>query len=154
MINLSYKPKYFFYIPTGFDIDTHKSNYLEINDKERASKLDSNDDIVVGMLGRYTIEKKHDYLIDVVGRLRREGINIQLLLAGGFGVDYKNSEIVTQIRLHGIEHCTKLLGVVENKTNFFNQLDVFCMLSDSEGFRSPVVPTWPSMYTRAPMRAV
>jgi glycosyltransferase involved in cell wall biosynthesis len=95
--------------------------------------------IRIGMLSRFSLEKNHTTLILACAQLQKEGLAVRLLLAGGSGIEKNNQRLCTAIAENQLEKTTVLLGRIPVIDDFFDQIDIFCLLSLSEGFPTVVV---------------
>lgn len=121
---IGYPPQKIIFIPTGFSIP------------ERAKKDRSNQGskpFRIGMLGRATREKRQDLLIRSLDFLDPSA-PVELMLAGGTGISASNLELENLVSSVKQPHSVKLLGQVPDVGQFFNSLDLFVLISDSEGF--------------------
>lgn len=131
-IELGYPQNRFLYIPTGFPIG--ETIPLRCQTRDRTS----NQTIRVGMLGRITKEKDHRLLLEAIGELVKRGMSIELVLAGGLGISWNNYSLAELIRVNQLTNSTTILGNVPLKSTFYDSVDVFCLISKSEGFPTVV----------------
>ena len=94
--------------------------------------------IRIGMLGRITTEKDHPLLIKAISELVHKTYNIELILAGGAGIDLSNNSLVSDLTDSGILNSTTLMGKIDNPVEFYDSIDIFCLISKSEGFPTVV----------------
>lgn len=103
---------------------------------------------LIGAVGRLSEEKGFDYLIRAVDQLHRQGLDVQLAIAGeGNQLHSLQSLIAQQSRPERF----RLLGFVPDTKTFYQALDVFALSSLREGlpnvlleamaFEVPVVAT-------------
>ncbi len=87
--------------------------------------------LILGNAGRLTAQKGQRHLIDVAKKLKQNGVDFTLFIAGTGELeeDLKQAIISNQL-----ENEVKLLGFVENVDLFMNSLDVFLLSSLWEGF--------------------
>ena len=131
-IQIGYPKAKSFYIPTGFSLNSLGTEQVYVGSKDAYQS--PNRPFCVGMLGRFTIEKSHDILLDAIGHLHRSSSSIHLFLAGGIGINRENSSLVELLKRYEVVNCTTLLGRVSSVEEFFKRLDVFVFVSESEGF--------------------
>jgi glycosyltransferase involved in cell wall biosynthesis len=81
---------------------------------------------VVGMAGRLTPEKGQIQLIQAVARLRREGVDIRLKLAGEGSWRSKYEQVA---QAEGAGEAVQFLGEVSDIDRFYRSLDVFVLSS-------------------------
>lgn len=122
------------FVPTGF----HVPDELQTRNTGTVNSELSTREFKVGMLGRMSLEKDQGLLIRSVARAIERGYNIKLVLAGGDGVSKKNCNLTEVIEKYGITSNVELLGVVENSNEFLSKLDLFALISRSEGFPTVV----------------
>lgn len=106
-------------------------NTTEITRQYDQQTLFGKKDIILGGMGRLVVEKGFHYLIDTISILRNQGYNARLIL-GGTGKELDN--LTAQVKSLGLENAVKFMGWVENKQEFFDQIDIFCLPSDREPF--------------------
>lgn len=82
-------------------------------------------------VGRLVPQKGYDRLIPIIGKLRREGKNIQLFLIGE-GVERKNLEII--IEKEGLQDVVHLMGFQKNPYALMSKMDLFVCSSKAEGY--------------------
>ena len=131
-IQLGYPQNRFLYIPTGFPVGK------SIPVRCQTTSFTSNQTIRVGMLGRITKEKDHRLLLEAIGQLVKMGTAIELVLAGGSGISWDNNSLAELIRANQLTNSTTILGNVPLKSTFYDSVDVFCLISKSEGFPTVV----------------
>ena len=124
------------YIPSGFDIPTRSTRSTLFASSNTNTK--NNRPCTIGMLGRFTKEKDHFLLLEAVAILKRKGHQLNLLLAGSTGIDHHNSTLTEFIEQHGLKSNTTLMSSVPNIHTLFSKLDVFSLISSSEGFPTVV----------------
>jgi glycosyltransferase involved in cell wall biosynthesis len=126
---IGYSRRPVFYIPTGFD---------DFADGDDAAAGHRSGPISIGMLGRWTIEKRHDRLIQAVAQQITNADDLKLILAGGRGITYENSELAECIAENQLTKSVILLGSLEDTSDFWNKVDIFCLFSESEGLPTVV----------------
>ena len=128
-IEVGYSSSKIAYVPTGFTVSRCNTR----ND----TKLFKGP-IRIGMLGRITTEKDHPLLIKAISELVHKTYNIELILAGGEGIDLSNNSLVSHLTDSGILNSTTLMGKIDNPDEFYESIDIFCLISKSEGFPTVV----------------
>lgn len=70
-------------IPNGMNVEVFQSPICD-KDKERFNKEFgiSHGDLVICHVGRMTLAKNHDFILDIADKLRNNGVNYKLLLIG------------------------------------------------------------------------
>ena len=128
-----YQQKKICFVPTGFSVPDSSVEQQEGQYDFRDSRK-----VVIGMLGRISKEKDHDLLIRAVGQLQKDDSEVELRLAGGIGVLQDNEELVHCLKREKVWESTQLLGRVSDVPTFLQSLDVFCLITNSEGFPTVV----------------
>lgn len=90
----------------------------------------SDDQLVIGAIGRLAGEKGFDLLIQAFQRIVAMGVNAKLVIAGE-GPD--ESQLASQIAASGIADRIQLLGFCSNTRAFYEAMDVFVLSSLREG---------------------
>lgn len=87
--------------------------------------------IVIGALGRFVSKKGFIYLIEAFSMLKNAGYNVILLLGG----DGEGRAIIERkVKELGWEKEVIFHGWVNDKDDFFKQIDIFCLPSTIEPF--------------------
>jgi len=126
------------YIPTGFpkafapNMDRAEVGSVRILRTENNSQP-----FRVGMLARISTEKDHTMLLRAFAELMSEQYHVCLSLAGGIGVT-SGSPLETQIHELALESVVSLEGRVEDIGVWMASLDLFVLISRSEGFPTVV----------------
>ena len=125
-------------IPNGFDTELFKPSeyYRNIFRKEMNF---TDEDIVVGLIGRYNPVKGHDLFIKAAHQLTKQKCfkNIKFILIG-HKVDYSNEFLAQTIRNYGLEKSFYLLGQRDNLHTIIPSLDIVVSSSYSEGFSNVI----------------
>lgn len=106
----------------------------ELRDNVRNSLGLSDENFVLGHIGRYQYQKNHNFLIDIFDEVYKRDKNSRLLLVG-YG-DLKE-EIFNKINSLGLKDAVIDMGATENVAGLYNAMDVFVLPSFYEGL--PVV---------------
>jgi len=132
---IGYPKKKIVFVPSGFDLycDNSIAEKGVLQDKFQTREL-----VNLGMLARISREKDHGLLLLAVSALIEGGYNIRLFLAGGVGLEGTKSPLFQYVSELGLEQHVEFLGVVENVVDFYSRLDLFVLISRSEGFPTVV----------------
>lgn len=106
----------------------------ELRENVRNSLGLSDENFVLGHIGRYQYQKNHNFLIDIFDEVYKRDKNSRLLLVG-YG-DLKE-EIFNKINSLGLKDAVIDMGATENIAGLYNAMDVFVLPSFYEGL--PVV---------------
>lgn len=126
---LYYKNKKVVVVKNGIKIE--KFIFDSNKRKELREKLKiSENEIVIGHVGRLNFQKNHKYLIDVFNKLCKENDNYKLVLVGdGELKSYIDSELIK----NKLENKVIMTGSIENVNEFYNVFDIFVFPSLFEG---------------------
>ncbi len=116
-------------IKNGIDLDIYKVD----NNKriEYRNKLGiSDDEILIGHVGRFSNEKNHKYIIELFSELKNRSDKYKLLLVG-------DGELTDEIKQKavdkGIYNSITFAGIVDNVQDYMQAMDVFILPSIYEG---------------------
>ncbi len=115
------------------NIDSQKIHMLPnmINITHKYSSREFNSPIIIGSIGRFVEKKGFIHLIEAISILKNKNYNIKLHL-GGDGIEkdiLKNKAIELNINQDVI-----FQGWVDDKAQFFKDIDIFCLPSLDEPF--------------------
>lgn len=128
-----YGNKQFEVIPNAIDIKKFKFDQ-NIRNRLREELGFDNNDIVLGHIGRFNIQKNHDFLIDLMSKLKHKNNKFKLVLIGDG--ELKN-EIKNKVIKKSLEKNIIFLGTKSNVCDYYNVMDMFLLPSLFEGL--PVV---------------
>lgn len=117
-------------VHNAIDLDAFAFD-AEVRKRTRAELGLSNDDFVVGHVGRFETQKNHVLLIEAFSALASEMPEARLLLIGSGGLFEK---VMTLARSKGIAEKVTALGYVERPSRYYQAFDVFALPSLYEGF--------------------
>lgn len=116
-------------------IDYNKFRFDQtIRDKIRKELEISENEILFGNVGRFTNQKNHEFLIDIMYEINKINSNTKLVL---IGTGEKESIIKQKIRELNLEKVVIILGFKNNVYDYMKAMDVFLLPSKYEGL--PVV---------------
>lgn len=115
-------------------IDIERFRYNEIKRVSTRNKLELNDEIVIGHVGRFCYIKNQIFLLKILKELVNKGANVKLLLVGN-GEDKK--KIIDEINILNLEQHVIMLIDRDDVEDLYQAMDVFVMPSLFEGL--PVV---------------
>lgn len=112
-------------------IDSERFKFSEADRRNIRAKCGIADDVfVVGHVGRFYLQKNHDFLIDVFSELHKQNVNSKLLLLGdGPLLKY----IKQKIHLLGLDDVVIFAGLQKESAPFYSTMDVFAFPSLWEG---------------------
>lgn len=116
-------------INNGIDIKLYKFNKNIRNDIRNSIGLSENDK-VIGHIGRFVKQKNHDFIIEIFKKLYEKDNNYKLMLIGT-GTLIKN--IKEKVNLLGLSKAVYFLGQKENANRYYNAMDLFLFPSLYEG---------------------
>lgn len=132
-------------LENGIDVDVWKRRQSPQQARERSGLPER---FTVGAAGRLSSEKGFDILIRAVDRLLKEGLDLQLVIAGE-GVEKENLQrLIGEL---GRTDQIRLMGYCSDLTELYEAMDVYALSSYREGLpnvlleamaiRTPVVAT-------------
>ncbi|MBL6665152.1 MAG: glycosyltransferase family 4 protein [Rickettsiales bacterium] len=127
-------------------VDKEKSftvdNAINIDQKYEESPLSKQ--TTIGSFGRIERAKGFDILITAFGILVNDGLNVRLKIGGfeikesGYGFD----DLKKLAKKLKVEDKIDFVGLVEDKKDFFANIDIFCMPSREETFGIPIIESF------------
>ena len=120
-------------IKNGIEINKYKFNEKIRN--EYRKKLNIEDKIVYGHIGRFSKQKNHEFLINLFYELQKEQDAILLLVGDG---ELENN-IKEQVKKLKIEDKVIFLGFRTDINNLLNCMDIFLFPSIYEGFGNVLI---------------
>ncbi|SFC09836.1 Glycosyltransferase involved in cell wall bisynthesis [Alkalibacterium subtropicum] len=116
-------------------IDTTKFRYDKEKRRAFREKYDlSENEWVLGNMGRLNNQKNQLFLLDIARELRKKGVSFTLLIAGEG--ELRNS-IEAKITEYGLAKNVHLIGTVNDASSFYSAIDIFLLPSLFEG--NPIV---------------
>lgn len=122
------------YIILNNAVDTSKLYYSVDIRKKTRKELNIDNNFVVGHIGRFSIQKNHEFLIDIFKEILKIRNDAILLLIGTGELQGKIKNKVIKL---GIEKNVMFLGIRKDINELLNAMDVFVLPSFFEGL--PVV---------------
>ena len=120
-------------IPNGFDVGRFSPS-PERRAALRAELGVPSDARVVGMAGRFHVQKDHATFFRAAASIRRASENTWFLLCGD-GLTEENPEVARMVRSSGLASSVRLLGRMSDMPSFYAALDVNVLSSiDGEAF--------------------
>lgn len=116
-------------------VDTDKFHYDEkLRDETRKSMGFGDKTLVIGHVGRFSLQKNHDFLIDIFNKIHEKNPDSVLLLTGSGELE---GEIRNKVNALGLDDAVRFLGLRKDIPALMNAMDVFVLPSFFEGL--PVV---------------
>lgn len=119
----------------AIDIDRFKYNEEKRNRIRKELGI-SEQEIVVGHVGRFCEQKNHKFLIDIFKEYQKNETNSKLLLVGD---GHLRNDIEKQIADLNIEDKVILIGNKKNVEDYYNTMDLFLFPSLFEGLPLTVI---------------
>ncbi|HXI26648.1 MAG TPA: glycosyltransferase [Pyrinomonadaceae bacterium] len=117
-------------IPLGIDLDVY-AEWQTRRAKLRGEISASDDDLLVGIVGRLTEVKNHRLFLEATALLKKMSTQRLKFLVIGDGA--RRSELESQARRVGIANDVVFLGTRDDPENFYPALDVVALTSLNEG---------------------
>lgn len=123
-------PKTDFIVKNGIDIT--KYEFDSDKRKQMRKSLDiSEEEYVIGCVGRLNIQKNHLFLLESFSKVSKNVKDVKLLLVGEGEL---RPQIEKKIKELGLQKKVILTGSVENTADYYNTMDLYVMPSIYEGF--------------------
>lgn len=87
--------------------------------------------LIIGSIGRLVEQKGYDRLLQVVNRLRNDGLQIEVWI---FGEGEERSKLEQYISSHQLADIVRLMGFHSNPYPYIAKCDLFVCSSRAEGF--------------------
>jgi glycosyltransferase involved in cell wall biosynthesis len=97
----------------------------------------TDDEVVVGCVGRFNFYKDHPNFVLAAGLLARRFSSVRFVMVGK-GLDAENKELSKVIAATGYASRFQLMGFRKDVPKWLSSMDVFCLSSRSEGFPNVV----------------
>ena len=114
----------------------HGIDLKEYDEKPFKYLYESKGEVLLGNAGRLTPQKGQQYLIYLAEKLKDEGLNFKLLIAGDGELKEELQKIVVEKNL---QEYVVFLGFVSDMESFYRTIDVFVLSSVWEGFGYVIV---------------
>lgn len=125
-----FKSKPFTVIENGIDINRFK--YSNKSRRMIRKKYNLEDDnIVVGHVGRETIDKNYPFIISTFKELYKNDNKYRLMLVGD--INCLSNDVIDLIKEYKLENATICTGTVNDTSPFYSAMDVFFFPSLKEG---------------------
>lgn len=111
-------------------IDAQKFVYNSEIAKQKKEELGIEDEFVLGHVGRFNLQKNHEFLINIFNEVCKQKENAVLLLVGTGELEEKIHE---KVRNLGLNEKVMFLGVREDIPELMQAMDVFVFPSLFEG---------------------
>lgn len=115
-------------INNGVDLDKFRFS-SQIRKTER-KKLGIKEELLIGHVGRFCYQKNHNYLIEIISEMKKQGMPTKLLLIGE-GPD--KDAIKRKVYEKSLEKYVIFYGISEQIQNLFFAMDLFILPSHFEG---------------------
>jgi len=123
-------------VGNGFDLSVLTSNRSQRKRLRRQCGFDA-DDIVLGTLGRFNLDKDHANFVAAAGRLAERHERLRFLMVGK-NLDADNADLMRWIDATGHAKHFVLLGERADVAACLAAMDIFCLSSRTEAFPNAV----------------
>ncbi|MEN3294754.1 MAG: hypothetical protein V7642_4007 [Burkholderiales bacterium] len=123
-------------IGNGFDLSVLTSSQFERSQLRAQCGFDA-DDIVLGTLGRFNLDKDHANFVQAAGQLARRHDRLRFLMVGK-DLDRGNTDLMRWIDATGYADRFVLLGERADAAVCLSAMDIFCLSSRTEAFPNVV----------------
>lgn len=112
-------------------IDINRYKFNEFYRIEKRQKLNIQDEFVIGMVGRYELEKNHKYLIEIASRLKNYFCNFKIMVIGDGS---QKNKIIKEIYERNLQDLFLLVDTVKDTSEWYSAMDMFLLPSIKEAF--------------------
>lgn len=123
-------------VGNGFDLSTLTASQCQRIQLRVQCGFDA-DDIVLGILGRFNLDKDHANFVKAAGQLARQYARLRFLMVGK-DLDSNNSDLMQWIGETGYPGRFVLLGERVDVPVCLSAMDIFCLSSRTEAFPNVV----------------
>lgn len=123
-------------IPNGYDLE-HFSNHAELRQQARSAFGFGEDDVVVGIVGRFDPLKDYRNFVLAAAMLASRIEHVKFLMVGR-GIDSTNTLLMGWLATSGFIEKFVLTGERNDIPACLAAMDIFCLSSRSEGFPNVV----------------
>ncbi|ACB62076.1 glycosyl transferase group 1 [Exiguobacterium sibiricum 255-15] len=117
-------------------IDSSKYIFNDIVRKSYRSKMDLENNYVIGHIGNFKYQKNHDFLIDIFNDVNKKNKNSKLLLIGDGEL---KKDVIDKVKNYGLGDNVVFTGVREDVSNLLQAIDIFVFPSRYEGLGIVVI---------------
>ena len=133
---IGYAPERRLVVANGFDLERFRPSDPRRETMRRTLGF-SNEEVVVGLIGRFHATKNHRTFFAAAARVLAAEPNARFLLAGT-GVTTDNPALLAEVEDTAILECSRLLGTRDDVEALNNALDIACNVSIGESFSNAV----------------
>lgn len=123
-----FKKKVFTFIPNAIDYNKFKFNLKQRHIKR--NELGLKNEFLIGHVGRFTVEKNHEFILRMFKKLLTYNSNFKLLLIGDGILRAKMEKLALNI---GIKNNVIFAGVKNDIEKYYQAMDLFILPSLFEG---------------------
>lgn len=131
-ISVGYDPKKMVVIPNGFELNKLQATELD-RTALRKELMISDDEIVIGSVGRFNQIKNQQLFVDVAALLAKTNPKLKFMLVGRDNTA-DNKELMGWIESYNLTDRFLLLGQRSDVPVCLKAMDIFCLHSKTEGF--------------------
>lgn len=131
-IGIGYDESKMVVIPNGFDLEALHATEEEGFEIRRQNNL-SEDDIVIGSIGRFNPVKNQKLFVEVAAKLVEYSPDLKFMMVGRDNT-VDNEELMSWINGYNLQQNFRLLGQRSDIPQCLKAMDIFCLHSKTEGF--------------------
>lgn len=122
-------------LPNGIDMNRFRNTSYNKELTLKSLKIDKNS-FIIGHIGRFVLEKNHEFLIQLFANIKKRKKNAHLIL---IGIGELEEEIRMQVVHLGLQDSVTFLGNRNDIPELIGIMDVFVFPSRSEGFGNVLI---------------
>lgn len=122
-------------IPNGIDVQDFGKDIAKRHKIRRELAL-TDEDFLIGAVGRLELQKRFDLLLDAISVIDRRERKVRAVIVGEGSL---RTALEAQIKRLGLQDCCRLLGHREDVRDLYSAFDLLVQSSDYEGTPTVVV---------------
>lgn len=136
-ISIGYDESKSYVIPNGYDIqELYPPQGARFKIRKEFNL--SEDDIVIGSVGRFNTVKNQKLFVEIAARLVTEKPNLKFMLVGRDNIE-QNEKLMEWIKEYELLNNFRLLGERADIPSCLEAMDIFCLHSKTEGFPNVLI---------------
>lgn len=109
--------------------------HKEINQAERVSLQQSDDEVVLGIVANIRPIKRMQDAIEATANLNKKGLNVRLVIVGGGD----SADLKALAQNLGVQGKVQFAGSQKNASSYIQGFDICVLNSESEGFSNAII---------------
>ena len=86
---------------------------------------------IIGHIGRFNVQKNHDFIIELADIMSKSNENVAFVL---YGEGEREAEIRKKVQMKGLQNVVLFMGITNDTATAYHTFDAFILPSNWEGF--------------------